>query len=103
MTLTSTAARFRSTVPAVRDIGTDFRLLDAYFFASPEIFGHHVDVRIGNQALNWGESTFIQFGINSITPLDVTALRTPGAELRTAFLAHSRGGSENFRCPEYDP
>ena len=31
---------------AVRDIGTDFRLLDAYFFASPEIFGHHVDVRV---------------------------------------------------------
>ncbi len=71
---------------AVRDIGTDFRLLDAYFFASPQIFGHDVDVRVGNQALNWGESTFIQFGINSITPLDVTALRTPGAELRTAFL-----------------
>jgi hypothetical protein len=71
---------------AVRDIGTDFRLLDAYFFASPQIFGHTVDVRIGNQALNWGESTFIQFGINSITPLDTTALRTPGAELRTAFL-----------------
>jgi hypothetical protein len=71
---------------AVRDIGTDFRLLDAYFFASPQIFGHTVDLRIGNQALNWGESTFIQFGINSITPLDVTALRTPGAELRTAFL-----------------
>jgi len=71
---------------AVRDIGADMRLLDAYFFASPEIFGHTVDVRIGNQALNWGESTFIQFGINGITPLDVTALRTPGAELRTAFL-----------------
>ena len=37
---------------AVRDIGADMRLLDAYFFASPEIFGHTVDVRIGNQALN---------------------------------------------------
>jgi hypothetical protein len=73
----------RSTV---RDIGADLRLLDAYVFARPEIFGHPVDVRVGNQALNWGESTFIQFGINSITPLDVTALRTPGAELRTAFL-----------------
>ena len=78
--------RFPLPRATVRDIGTDFRLLDAYFFASPEIFGHHVDFRIGNQALNWGESTFIQFGINSITPLDVTALRTPGAELRTAFL-----------------
>jgi hypothetical protein len=78
--------RFPLARAAVRDIGTDFRLLDAYVFASPEIFGHKIDVRVGNQALNWGESTFIQFGINSITPLDVTALRTPGAELRTAFL-----------------
>ena len=78
--------RFPLDRATVRDIGTDFRLLDAYFFSSPQIFGHDVDVRIGNQALNWGESTFIQFGINSITPLDVTALRTPGSELRTAFL-----------------
>jgi hypothetical protein len=71
---------------AARDIGADLRLLDAYVFMRPEIFGHDFDLRVGNQALNWGESTFIQFGINSITPLDVTALRTPGAELRTAFL-----------------
>jgi hypothetical protein len=71
---------------AVRDIGTDLRLLDAYVFASPEFLGHPVDLRVGNQALNWGESTFIQFGINSITPLDVTALHIPGSELRTAFL-----------------
>lgn len=78
--------RFPLARAAVRDIGTDFRLLDAYFFARPSLFGHEFDLRVGNQALNWGESTFIQFGINSITPLDVTALRTPGAELRTAFL-----------------
>ncbi len=71
---------------AVRDIGADLRLLDAYAFASPEILGHRLDVRVGAQALNWGESTFIQFGINSINPLDVTALRTPGSELRQGFL-----------------
>lgn len=71
---------------AVRDIGADLRLLDAYVFARPNILGHDFDLRVGNQALNWGESSFIQFGINSITPLDVTALRTPGSELRTAFL-----------------
>ncbi len=85
---------------AVRDIGTDFRLLDAYFFASPQIFGHPVDLRIGNQALNWGESTFIQFGINSITPLDVTALRTPGAELRTAFLPIPAVDAKTSIAPE---
>jgi hypothetical protein len=71
---------------AVRDVGADLRLLDAYVFTRPVIFGHAFDVRIGPQALNWGESTFIQFGINAITPLDVTALRVTGAELRTAFL-----------------
>jgi hypothetical protein len=74
------------TRAAVRDIGADLRLLDAYVFFSPQLFGHTFDVRAGAQALNWGESTFIQFGINSINPLDVTQLRTPGAELRTAFL-----------------
>ena len=71
---------------ATRDIGADLRLLDAYAFARPTLFGHAFDVRVGAQALNWGESTFIQFGINSITPLDATALRTPGSELRQGFL-----------------
>ncbi len=70
----------------VRDVGADLRLLDAYAFARPSIFGHPVDVRVGAQALNWGESTFIGGGINTITPVDVTALRTPGSELRNAFL-----------------
>ncbi len=68
------------------DIGANLRLLDAYAFARPSVFGHPVDVRVGAQALNWGESTFIQFGINSINPLDTTALRTPGSELRQGFL-----------------
>jgi hypothetical protein len=71
---------------AERDIGADLRLLDAYGFARPYLFGHPFDVRVGSQALNWGESTFIQFGINSINPLDATALRTPGSELRQGFL-----------------
>ena len=36
--------------------------------------------------INWGESTFIQGGINAINPVDVSALRVPGAELRDALL-----------------
>ena len=70
----------------MRDIGADLRLLDAYVFARPALFGHPVNVRIGSQPINWGESTFIQFGINSTAPLDVTALRTPGSELREGIL-----------------
>ena len=74
------------TRAAVRDIGADLRLLDAYAFARPSLFGHAFDVRVGAQALNWGESTFIPFGINSINPVDATALRAPGSELRQGFL-----------------
>ncbi len=80
------AARIGLSHAAQKDIGADLRLLDAYVFLRPSVFGHPVDVRIGNQVLNWGESTFVQFGINSITPLDVTQLHRTGAELRTAFL-----------------
>ena len=45
-----------------------------------------MDLRIGNQVLNWGESTFIQNGINVINPFDVSKLRKPGAELRDGLL-----------------
>ena len=74
------------TRAALRDIGADLRLLDAYVFASPSIAGHVFDIRIGAQPINWGESSFIQFGINSTAPLDATALRAPGAELRDGIL-----------------
>ena len=43
-------------------------------------------LRIGRQVLSWGESTFIPNGINSINPIDVAKLRTPGSELKEALL-----------------
>ena len=46
-----------------------------------------MDVRLGNHVLNWGESTFIQNGINAVNPFDVSKLRVPGSELREALLA----------------
>jgi hypothetical protein len=45
-----------------------------------------VELRVGDQVLSWGESTFIQGGINTINPVDVSAIRVPGAELRDALL-----------------
>jgi hypothetical protein len=36
--------------------------------------------------VSWGESTFIQNGINVINHFDVAALRVPGSELKEAFL-----------------
>ena len=36
--------------------------------------------------VSWGESTFIQNGINVVNPVDVSRLRVAGAELKEAFL-----------------
>lgn len=43
-------------------------------------------IKVGEQVLSWGESTFIQNGINTINPVDVSRLRTPGAEVREALI-----------------
>ena len=65
--------------------GKDFEVLDLYVTGAFDAGDAAVDVRLGNHVLNWGESTFIQNGVNVINPFDVTKLRTPGAELREAL------------------
>ncbi len=44
------------------------------------------ELRIGRQVLSLGESTFIPNGINVVNAVDLSKLRTPGAELKEAFL-----------------
>ncbi len=62
------------------------RLLDAYVYGDFTFADRQLTTRLGRQVLAWGESTFIGGGLNVINPVDVTALRTAGAELREAFL-----------------
>lgn len=62
------------------------QLLDAYVYGSFDIADMPLDVRLGRQVVSWGESTFIQGGINAINPLDVSALRRPGAMLKEGLL-----------------
>ena len=64
----------------------DIRLLDAYGIGNFEIGDSPLTVRLGNQVINWGESTFIPNGINTINPINVAQLRVAGAELRSALL-----------------
>jgi hypothetical protein len=67
--------------------GSYLRLLDAFVYGRWDLGGHDFDWRVGRQVVNWGESTFIQGGINAaINHFDVTALRAPGSELREAYL-----------------
>ncbi len=61
-------------------------LLDAYIYFKPTLGTMPASFRIGQQVLSWGESTFIPNGINSINPIDVAKLRTPGSELKEALL-----------------
>ena len=72
---------------AQEKVGSDFKLLDAFVFHNFAIGeGSNGTVRFGRQVVSWGESTFIQNGINVINPIDVSKLRVAGAELKEAFL-----------------
>ncbi|EKE85252.1 hypothetical protein A10D4_02870 [Idiomarina xiamenensis 10-D-4] len=66
--------------------GSGFELLDAFVYADFNLGDMPVNVRAGRQVLSWGESTFIFNGINSINPIDVNAVRRPGAEIKEALL-----------------
>jgi len=61
-------------------------LLDAYIYFKPTLGTMPARISLGRQVLSWGESTFIPNGINSVNPIDVAKLRTPGSELKEALL-----------------
>ena len=63
-------------------------LLDAFIYGTFYLGENQapLDLRIGRQVASWGESTFIQNGINSINPVDVSAFRRPGAEIKEGLL-----------------
>ncbi len=72
---------------AKRHVGKGINLRDLYVYQDlDELFGQSSRIKIGNQVINWGESTFILNGINAINPIDVSAFRVPGAEVKDALL-----------------
>jgi len=66
--------------------GRSFDILDAFVYGNFDVSGMPLNVRVGKQVVNWGESLFIQGGINSFLPIDVSAIRTPGSELKEALM-----------------
>ena len=60
-------------------------LLDAYVYTGFDVGNMPAQVRVGRQAVNWGESVFYQ-GVNQLAPLDTTALRRAGTEIKEALL-----------------
>jgi len=71
---------------ALDRVGSRAEIRDAFVWWNFDLGKRPGTLRLGRQVINWGESTFIQGGINSINPVDVSALRVPGAELRDALL-----------------
>lgn len=64
----------------------DMELFDAFLRHEFDVAGRRLNVRLGSQVVSWGESTFILGGINAINPIDVVRFRTPGSELKEAFI-----------------
>jgi hypothetical protein len=60
-------------------------LLDLFVYGMFEVGEYPLDLRVGRQVVNWGEATFIQ-GINILNPIDVSAFRRPGAEIKEGLL-----------------
>ena len=77
---------FRDLDAAARsEVSQNAKLLDYFVGGSFDVGGLPLELRGGNQVISWGESTFIQNGINVINPVDVSATRKPGSEVKEFF------------------
>ncbi|MCK0153905.1 DUF1302 domain-containing protein [Alcanivorax sp. S6407] len=74
------------TSDAERYAGERARLLDAYVWGNFDVFERPLNVRLGQQVINWGEALFMQNGINTANYFDLNALRLPGSEIKEALL-----------------
>jgi hypothetical protein len=62
------------------------QLLDAFVYHNYSIGELPGVVRVGKQVVSWGENRFLGNSIDSINPVDVTALRRPGAPIKQALV-----------------
>jgi hypothetical protein len=65
---------------------SELDFLDAFIYFNFKLDGRNASARFGKQVVNWGESTFITNSINSVNPVDLAKLRTPGSEIKEALL-----------------
>lgn len=74
------------TDAAKSEVGRRFRVLDAYVFTDVDFLDRPLNIRLGQQVINWGEALFIQNGVNTANYIDLAALRLPGSEIKEALL-----------------
>ncbi len=78
--------RVGPTDRAKRDAIENINILDAYLDFVGEAGSNPFQIRVGRQVINWGESTFFIGGNSVFSPIDVPAIRRPGAEIKEALL-----------------
>ena len=66
--------------------GAHIDILDAFVAYDFDVANRPVTIRAGKQVINWGEATFIPGGNSAFNPIDVPAIRRPGAEIKEALL-----------------
>jgi len=73
---------------AEKDVaGSGITLLDAFVWGNFEVGEQYLDVRVGQQVVNWGEALFaLSGGVNTINPLDGAAATAPGVEIKEMYF-----------------
>jgi len=78
---------FKPYIDETKDAaGSGYDLLDAFVWYNTDIGNVPTSLRLGRQVVSWGESTFIFGGINSINPINASAARKPGVEVKEVLL-----------------
>ena len=67
--------------------GANWEILDIFAYSNFNIGNRNLDVRVGRQVINWGESLFLQGGISTAQNyIDLVAGTSPGVELKEIYL-----------------
>ena len=68
--------------------GNKFTLYDAFIYGNWDVFGGHpLNVRIGKQVINWGESNIQGGGISQMmNPKDLSKATTPGTDVKETLI-----------------
>jgi hypothetical protein len=67
-------------------VGSGGEIQDYYLTSRFKLRGIPVQLRLGNQVLNWGESGFLRFGVDVINPVDFVAVFQPTATRRDTLI-----------------
>jgi len=76
----------RISTAAQRKAAMGAEVQDLFARGEFDIGTQPLNVRVGQQTLNWGEALFTQNAISIINPLDLQKFAVPGAELRDGLI-----------------